>query len=328
MTGREAEPSHSAIPGIGSEAVRIAHLSDLHLPNVAGFTPRFWNVKRTLGWLNWQIKRRVVHKMEAVDAILADILAQAPDHVAITGDLVNIGLPFEYEAALRFLQRVGPPERVSVVPGNHDIYVDPEGAAGTALWRAYMMPDSDIELAALAGHGQGAPWYFDAFPFVRKVGCVALIGVNSSRPTAVGYAGGTVGAGQIARLGAALDATRAAGVARVVLIHHPPLRGLAASRRAIDDVAAVEEAIGRHGAELVLHGHNHEVSDHEIGGARVLGIASASAAYPYKHEPRACWRFIQVSRDGAGFRISTELRGFAEYGDEIGLIGEPTTSSA
>lgn len=328
MTDREAASSHSAIRGIGSEAVRIAHLSDLHLPNVAGFTPRFWNVKRALGWLNWQIKRRVVHKMDAADAILADILAQAPDHVAITGDLVNIGLPFEYEAALRFLQRVGPPDRVSVVPGNHDIYVDPEGAAGTALWRAYMMPESVPAPPIEAAPGQGAPWYVDAFPFVRRVGCVALIGLNSSRPTAIGYAGGAVGAEQLARLEAVLSATRESGLARVVLIHHPPLRGLAASRRAIDDVAAVEEAIGRHGAELVLHGHNHEVSDREIGTACVMGIASGSAAYPYKHEPRACWRLIHISRDGAGFRISTELRGFAEYGDEIGRIVEPRTSSA
>lgn len=328
----------------------IAHLSDCHLPNVRGFWPRYSNVKRTLGWLNWKIKRRVIHRHSAIEAMLADIAAHAPDHIAITGDLVNIGLPTEYEAARDWLTAVGPPDRVSVVPGNHDIYVDPEGANGTALWRAYMQ--SDAFGNAIDGlHADGVqpggtqvhPWYRHAFPYVRRIGPVALIGVNSSHPTAIGYAGGTVGPAQRERLGRMLEVAREAGLARVVMIHHPPVRWLASPRRALSDVGDVEALIARHGAELVLHGHNHVVSDEEISGeeiwngeisdeeirtggdqsVRVLGIGSASAEYPYKHEPRACWRLIRIARDPASgrFAITSELRGYQNYGDIVQTIG-------
>ena len=44
-----------------------------------------------------------------------------------------------------------------------------------------------------------------------------------------------------------------------------------------NDAAEVAAVIERHGAELVLHGHNHRVSHAMIGNARVDGIASASA---------------------------------------------------
>ncbi len=323
----------------------IAHLSDCHLPNVRGYWPRYWNVKRTLGWLNWTVKRRVIHQHSAIEAMLADIAAHAPDHIAITGDLVNIGLPTEYEAARDWLTSVGPPDRVSVVPGNHDIYVDPEGANGTALWRAYMTSDAfgtsigGVRVDGVqAGGIQVTPWYRDAFPYVRRIGPAVLIGVNSSHPTAIGYAGGTVGPAQRERLGRILEATREAGLARIVMIHHPPVRWLASPRRALSDVGDVEPLIARHGAELVLHGHNHVVSDEKISGeetrtdengtggdqsVRVLGIGSASAEYPYKHEPRACWRLIRIAREPAsgGFAITCELRGYQNYGDEVQTIG-------
>ena len=319
-----------------SNSVTIAHLSDCHLPNVRGFWPRYWNVKRTLGWLNWKIKRRVIHRHSAIEAMLADIAALAPDHIAITGDLVNIGLPTEYEAARDWLTVVGPPDRVSVVPGNHDIYVDPEGANGTALWRAYMSSDAfgaTVGGATAAEPPTGGPWYRDAFPYVRRIGPVALIGINSSHPTAIGYASGAVGPAQRERLGRILEATGEAGLARVVMIHHPPVPWLASPRRALSDVGDVEALIARHGAELVLHGHNHVVSDEEISGeeistegdqsVRVLGIGSASAEYPYKHEPRACWRLIRIARDPAsgGFSITCELRGYQNYGDVVQTIG-------
>ena len=293
-----------------------------------GFWPRYWNIKRTLGYLNWQIKRRVIHQMATIDAIVADVRACSPDHIAITGDLVNLGLPMEYEAARDWLASVGSPDTVSVVPGNHDIYVDPEGARGTGLWAQYMCSDAfgdglhagtaTVAIAASPTPRASAPWYASAFPFVRRIGPVALIGVNSSHPTAVGFAGGAVGPGQRERLAAILEATAKHGLARVVLIHHPPVRGLAPYRRALSDVTDVQDTIARHGAEVVLHGHNHDLSDEEIGTARVFGIGSASAQYPYKGEHRACWQLISVTPlPGGGFHITREVRGLPDYGETI-----------
>ena len=146
------------------ETITIAHLSDVHLPPVAGFWPRHWNVKRTLGWLNWQRKRRFIHSRAALDAIVADAKAQRPDHILVSGDLINIGLPAEYEAALEWLRTVGPPDRVSVVPGNHDIYVPMASDPGVARWMPYR-----------AGEGGDT-----GFPYVRRIGCVGMSVWNCS----------------------------------------------------------------------------------------------------------------------------------------------------
>ena len=55
--------------------------------------------------------------------IVADIKASSPDHLAVTGDLVNLALDAEIEMARYWLETLGSPHDVSVVPGNHDAYV-------------------------------------------------------------------------------------------------------------------------------------------------------------------------------------------------------------
>ena len=64
-----------------------------------------------------------VHAPEALAGIVADIKAQKPDHVALTGDLVNISLPAEVRRAAEWLAGVGGPDRITVGPGNHEVYV-------------------------------------------------------------------------------------------------------------------------------------------------------------------------------------------------------------
>ena len=40
----------------------------------------------------------------------------------VTGDLVHIGLEQEMSEAAQWLRSLGPPEKVILVPGNHDNY--------------------------------------------------------------------------------------------------------------------------------------------------------------------------------------------------------------
>ncbi|WP_457824411.1 metallophosphoesterase family protein, partial [Staphylococcus aureus] len=83
---------------------------------------------------------------------------------------------------------------------------------------------------------------------------VALIGVNSAIPTAVGLAIGSVDSLQQGRLETLLAHTKAEGLIRLVMIHHPPLPGLAAPRRALVESEALAAVLARSGAELVIHG--------------------------------------------------------------------------
>lgn len=292
----------------------LAHLSDVHLAPIAGFRLRYWNTKRALGFLNWQRGRRRVHVREVADRIAADVLAHEPDHIAVTGDLANLGLPGEYENAAAWLAQLGDPQRVSVVPGNHDIY---SGRLGddTCLkaWAPYMRNSES--------------WTDDApvqFPYVRTEGPVALIGLNSAVPTPPFVAAGRLGQGQLDQFALSLERLAAAGYIRVVMIHHPPLPGQARPRRALQDAAAFASVLDRHGAELVLHGHNHRqtLAWHRHSGGRipVLGVASASAGRLHKNEPLARYHLIRLWREDGVLHITCETRGLTSPEGDVTTI--------
>lgn len=294
----------------------LAHISDVHLGPLVGFHPRYWNLKRGLGYLNWHRGRVRVHLRDVADAIAADAVAQKPDHIVVTGDLANIGLPSEYDQALTWLEALGDPGRVSVVPGNHDIYTARlHGASCLARWAPYMASDAwGVEHAAPSE---------DRFPYVRRVGSVALIGLNSAVPTPPFVAAGRLGARQLAAFARTLDRLGQAGMPRVVLIHHPPLPGQAPPRRGLEDAAEFERVIDAHGAELVLHGHNHRDMlawrQWSRGHVPVVGVASASAGRAHKNEPLARYNLIRLSKVGNEVAIEIRTRGLA---DRTGSIVE------
>ena len=79
--------------------------------------------KRGLGYINWHRGRKYIHRRETLDAVTRDLKTIATDHIAVTGDLANLSLPIEYAAARAWLETLGPPRDVTVIPGNHDAYV-------------------------------------------------------------------------------------------------------------------------------------------------------------------------------------------------------------
>ncbi len=108
----------------------LAHLSDAHLAPMP--VPNFARIafKQFAGYVNWLRSRRFIHRTDVLAKIASDLRAQKPDHIAMTGDIANIALPFEFSRGAGWLTGLGVPEGVSVVPGNHDIYV-----AGAPIWR-------------------------------------------------------------------------------------------------------------------------------------------------------------------------------------------------
>lgn len=298
------------------QTITIGHVSDLHLGPLPPFTPPHWNVKRALGVINWMRKRRTLHQAHVWQAIRDDLKSRRPDHIVVSGDLINVGLPAEYVAALATLQAIGAPAHVSVVPGNHDIYTRLWRDPGVARWRAFMT----------GPHGASAP---DGptlrFPYVRRIGHVALIALNSARPTPPGIAQGEIGAEQLAALATALDRTRAEGAFRLVVMHHPPLPDQAPWARALRDAAALAETLAQHGAELVIHGHNHRDMTARIatrdGDAMVIGIGSASMVRARHDEPPARSAIYTVAgRAAGGWHLAIERRGYQPESGRIDLV--------
>ena len=152
------------------------------------------------------------------------------------------------------------------------------------------------------------------FPFVRVFGEVALICLSSARPTFPGMASGWLGGEQMRRVGPMLEALGREGFCRVVLIHHPPLPGMTSWQRALHDAGAFRDVLLRHGAELVLHGHNHRAMiarlEGKEGAIPIIGAPSASVPSAELGK-RASYNIFSIGRGGNGrWRISMHSRVF------------------
>ncbi|MGE0626601.1 MAG: metallophosphoesterase [Hyphomicrobiaceae bacterium] len=295
----------------------IAHLSDVHLAPITGFGLAHVNVKRGLGLANWLLKRRKVHLRSVVDRLTADLARQPVDHVIVSGDLTNLGLPGEFAAALDWLTALGSPGSVTVVPGNHDVYCRLWSDPGIERWRPYMTSDA-------AGAAYAEP-VERGFPFVRLIGGVALVGLISAVPTRPFYASGRLGEPQLEALVGVLDRLARDGLVRVVVVHHPPLPGQADARRGLIDAERLERVLEAHGAELVLHGHNHVemLAARRWSGGPVytVGVASASIGRGYKAEPLGRYNLIHIDRSGPVAAFDIHTRGIQQPDGPVVEVG-------
>ncbi len=294
---------------------RLAHLSDAHIGPLP--VPRMRDLlgKRLTGYLNWHRRSRI-HNMDVLAKIVADIHAQTPDHVAMTGDILNIGLPAEFPFASAWLETLGASQEVSFVPGNHDAYVR---SSLVHLERTFA-PWTTADETALK-----------SYPYLRVRGDIALIGINSGVPTAPLLASGKLGSEQRDRLEIALAETGARGLMRVVMIHHPPHKTGATPGRGLSDARRFERLIAKHGAELIIHGHNHRHSVVHIAGpggpVPVIGVASASAV-PGTERHRAAWHMYEITRDGDRWTVEGVIRGMKAGENEVVELGRFSISPA
>jgi 3',5'-cyclic AMP phosphodiesterase CpdA len=281
----------------------LAHMSDLHLAS----RPRPAELigKRGLGFINWQRKRKYIHRPEIADAIVRDLKSVAPDHIAMTGDLVNLSLDDEYRRARAWLEGLGSPHDVTVVPGNHDVYVRAVVASPAAYWGDYMRGDDGRQ----------------DFPFVRRRGNAALVALSTAVPTGPFMATGRLGERQLAGLADALDETR--GLFRIVLIHHPPLSPAKRYMRRLTDAAGLRGVLAAHGAELLIHGHDHRralVWLDGPGGSKIpaAGVPSVSARVPHGSEDGAGYTIFRIDGEKGAWRCEM----IARQRDDDGAIRE------
>ena len=284
----------------------LAHLSDPHLGPLPPVRWRDLASKRAFGYANWRRGRAASLGPAGLVALIDDLRLAKPDHIAVTGDLINIGLPAEVDAARAWLAELGEEEDVTVVPGNHDAYLPGAVRRYTDAWAPYMTGD-DRSLAA-------------GFPFVRVREPVALVGISSAVATAPLMATGRIGAPQAEALAETLDALDRDELFRVVLIHHPPIAGSTPWHRRLIGAEHFRRALGAAGAELVLHGHNHVTSVGSLAGRDaaipVVGATSASL-HPHAGRPGGSYLLYRIGREKGGFVCEMEERGVKEPGGPV-----------
>ncbi len=284
----------------------IAHISDIHLAPLPKIHLGELASKRITGYLNWKLKRGDMMSSKAASHLVDHLLAQRPDMTAITGDLVNLALPAETQAVKLWLKHLGPPERVCLVPGNHDAYVP---GALDAMRKIY------------GPYATGQTLDQNPFPFVRRIGQVAIIGCSSALATPPFVAAGYFDRPQAARLAKCLQILGKAGFYRTVLIHHPPnVEFKRPWRNGLFGARLFRKVIAENGAEMVLHGHTHASSVHLIRGpdknVPVIGVAAASTA-PSSAKPPARYNLFQIERLSNGWSCTMREFGYQRIGENI-----------
>ena len=260
---------------------RIAHVSD---PHVLTRTAAQWRSivfnKRLTGYANLVLRRGRVHRRDYLLSVLA-AAAEQSDHLVVTGDITNLSLEHEYEEARRLLREVAWRTEVTVVPGNHDIYLPsiPRNRRFAHHFGEFMASDLP-ELARDLPAG--------SFPFVKLRGAVAFIGLSSAVPRPPFVAAGYLGRAQMEALELILAHPAVRVRTPVILIHHPPFDmrpRLVQMRDGLVDAAALWATLGALGHAVVLFGHLHVRRRYTLRTASgtVQGICAAGAALDHQN---------------------------------------------
>jgi Icc protein len=243
-----------------TQTIRIAHLSDVHM---LAPRPSRARARHSLGVRFLSIGRRLDawRRTRKLARALAVAKRSGADHVVISGDLTEIGQRDEFEAFAEILHDSEiAPERVTLVPGNHDAYTDPNG------WRDAIQGPLKAYAATSADRPHKVLDWGDV--------CFMPIDVTCSQPI-------TRSAGLLTDdVGAALESRFEDHALKkkvtVVVQHHSPFEHAIRAWHWIDGLqgaARMTALLEQHGHVHVLHGHLHHVVDRGLcsGHNRVFG---------------------------------------------------------
>jgi 3',5'-cyclic AMP phosphodiesterase CpdA len=280
--------------------MRIAHLSDLHLLSLDGVPARRFLNKRFTGWLNLRFKRHSIHRAEYVRAIAREIVRLDVDHVVVTGDLTNLALETEFELARELFERdLGlDPSRITVVPGNHDLYT--RGAMLARRFESYLGPwlEGDLpELAVDVGGGR--------FPSVKLRESVAIVALSSAVPRPPLVAAGELGEAQVLALRRVLAHPEVARRSVVLALHHPVVHGdwsrLKVHVEGLRDAATLVRELQHLPAGLLLHGHLHRRIQRRLAtreGHLVQAGATSASLFHEETDRMAGFNLYQLDAKG------------------------------
>jgi 3',5'-cyclic AMP phosphodiesterase CpdA len=271
---------------------RLAHISDTHVmsPDGVHWRELFFN-KRIAGWANTWLRRGRVYRRSYLEAVLE--AASRADHLVVTGDVTNLALEGEYREARRLLESRAGGVEISIVPGNHDLYL-PAISRERRFERhfgAFMRSDlPELRVPVAAG----------AFPFVKLRGPVAVIGLSSAVPRPPFVAAGHIGQEQLQALRAILEHPEVARRVPVILVHHPPVDSrhrLLRLRDGLADAVSLRQVLATAPRGLVLFGHLHARLRCRCGALDVVCASGASLDHPHE-SVRAGYNLYSLDTSG------------------------------
>ncbi len=265
--------------GHANESLRFVQLSDLHLSSIK--IPNLTQLmnKRILGYLSWLRKRRHTHQRWILDLAIEEIRQLKIDHYAITGDLTHIGLKNEFEQVTQWLNSVGSADNITLIPGNHDLYVNEQWERSFALWENYMLGDNQTRHEPSK---QALTQLNQLYPIVRIRKNVAFVGLSSVFDAPWFRATGEVAETQLSRLQVLLNSKALDNYCKVLLVHHPLTMTHTPARKCLLNRDKLISLLKQHPVDLVLHGHGHNSCYDSIDCADnceipIIGMSSTSS---------------------------------------------------
>jgi 3',5'-cyclic AMP phosphodiesterase CpdA len=196
----------------------------------------------------------VPEQYEAMESLITEYRY---DVVAISGDLTQRARSGEFQRARAFIKHAEATSKVICIPGNHDV----------AWWKAPLSLGDPARMTANYTRYISA----DPEPVLHVPGCT-FVGLNTShgvtletltwRPRDISIIG-IVTKEQIERV-RKVFADAPAGNARVVVMHHNPVKGELSQRHGLKHTSRVLGAFADMGVDLVLCGHDHQDAIHFI----------------------------------------------------------------
>jgi 3',5'-cyclic AMP phosphodiesterase CpdA len=206
---------------------------------------------------------------EQIDAIEQIIQTEKFDVVAISGDLSQRARSGEFQRAAAFIRDARKVSKVITVPGNHDV----------AWWKAPL------------GLGDKSKVYGNYRRFIDKdlepvlhVPGATFVGINTAhgvtRRTLTWNLRdisiiGDIHRNQIDKAGDFFAKTPT-GDARVIVMHHNPVRGELSQRHGLKNTQKILGAFAEMGVDLVCCGHDHQESVHYIEHTRKGTVISTA----------------------------------------------------
>jgi 3',5'-cyclic AMP phosphodiesterase CpdA len=206
---------------------------------------------------------------EQIDAIEEVIEREKFDVVAISGDLTQRSRSGEFQRARAFIRDANKVSRVITVPGNHDV----------AWWRAPL------------GFGEKSKVYENYRKYIDRnlepvlhVAGATFVGINTAhgvtRRTLTWNLRdisiiGDIHKKQLDQAEKIFDKS-APRDARVIVMHHNPVRGELSQRHGLKNTQKILGAFAEMGVDLVLCGHDHQESVHYIEHTRKGTVISTA----------------------------------------------------
>jgi 3',5'-cyclic AMP phosphodiesterase CpdA len=242
---------------------------------------------------------------ERLDALRALVPELEPDAVAISGDLTQRCSKREFAQARQYLDKIGEVAPYVVIPGNHDIRW--LGAVSRNMGGLFREQAHNFKYSRYTRYISE-----NLSPSLEVPGAI-IAGVNTAHGIVRGSLTkrfrdlgviGHVKRADIERV-REIFASASPEAARIVMLHHNPIRGELSGRHGLANTEQALHAFADLGTELILCGHDHLQAIHNVERGVHGLVISTAGTISNRFRPGRASSFNLVAIDERSLRITT-----------------------